>query len=78
MNKTYYFLFGGMACTTYLEAETLDVFKEVYIQEGFSVDLFIFEEGLTTPFELLNAFMGNDAYTCITEEDYNIINQMFN
>jgi len=76
MNKTYYFLFGGMACATYLE--TMDVFKEVYEQEGFSVDLFIFEEGLTTPFELLNAFSGNDAYCSITKEDYDIINGMFN
>ena len=32
--------------------------------------VFVFEDGITSPAELLNAFSGYGDYSCITEEEY--------
>jgi len=69
--KKYYFLFGGDACSSYSQKEDIQEFEEAYNQENFSATLFLYEEGVNTPVDLLAEFSGNEDYICLTEEEFN-------
>jgi hypothetical protein len=75
--KKSYFLFGGEACSTYLNAENgIPEFAETYEQKSFSATLFVWEDGVTTPTDLLGAFCGNDDYICLTEDEYDQLKEI--
>lgn len=68
--KKYYFLFGQDACAAYSQREDFEEFKEAYDQEDFNCTLFVYEDGVTSPVDLLSEFYGKDDYICLTKEEY--------
>jgi hypothetical protein len=68
----HYFLFGEAACFDYGNGGTDGVIAAINNEETTEeFSLFVFEDGVTAPVDLLYAYSGNGDYSCITEEDYN-------
>jgi hypothetical protein len=74
--KKYYFLFGADSCASYSQKEDIQEFTESYNDNGFSATLFIYQEGLNTPVELLAVYSGNEDYICLSEEEYNELKEI--
>lgn len=73
-----YFLFGSPTCTVFGD-EGVDGLIEAHeagaIQEP---TVFKFEDGVTTPTDLLGAFSGFEDYICLDEDEYENIVRTFN
>lgn len=69
----HFFLFGKNACAAIAE-ENVNGLLEAYENNAVdSIDLFVFEDGVTTPTDLLGAFCGHEDYYCLSEEEYNAL-----
>ena len=74
-----YFLFGSPTCTIFGD-EGVDGLVEAFETDAITEEptVFKFEDGVTTPTELLGAFCGFEDYICISEEEYEEIKTAFN
>jgi hypothetical protein len=70
MSKVTYFLFGEQAVDAY-EDGGADLVLELYEENDLSYQLFMFDEGHTSPGSLLYEYSGHTNYIIITEEEYN-------
>lgn len=69
----HFYLFGKNACAAIAE-ENVNGLLEAYENDAVdSIDLFVFEDGITTPTDLLAAFCGHEDYYCLSEEEYNAL-----
>jgi hypothetical protein len=68
-----YFLFGQEASIIYMDEGFKELLDNInYL--GYAV--FVFEEGRTSPLELLEAYDGWNGFAEITEEEYNILSNL--
>ena len=73
----HYFLFGESAVEIYGE-DGVDALIEQNEEEYLgSTEVFVFEDGITSPADLLCAFNGYGDYSCITEEEYEKLKDCF-
>jgi len=63
----HHFLFGSDICRELNDGGIKAAVKYAKNDSGFG--LFIFEDGITTPFELLEAAQGWDDYACLDEKE---------
>jgi hypothetical protein len=69
----HFYLFGKNACAAIAE-ENVNGLLEAYENDAVdSIELFVFEDGVTTPTDLLAAFCGHEDYYCLSEEEYNAL-----
>jgi hypothetical protein len=74
MNNKIYYLFGSKAAELYIETigseqEILDKFLEEELDYG----LFVYDEALNHPSDLLDAYDGWQGFAEITESFYNLL-----
>jgi len=73
----HYFLFGETVVKIYDE-EGVDALVQKNEEEYLdSAMVFVFEDGVTSPADLLCAFNGYSDYSCITEEEYEKLKDCF-
>ncbi len=69
MKKTY-FLFGESAVYRY-QTKGINSVVKAYEAGQISYTTFVWEDGKTTPQDLLLAYQGNNDFCIITEKEYN-------
>jgi hypothetical protein len=72
MEKVY-FIFGTEEVNCYNENDKIEDLILGIKENRLSDTSFVFTEGETSVFELVNAIVGYNEYCTITEEEYNII-----
>lgn len=72
----HYFLFGKSAVEIYDE-NGIEFLVERTADEYISGAVYVFENGVDHPAALLAAFNGYGDYSCITEEEYEMLKDCF-
>ena len=70
----HYFMFGDEQVASYENNEFKGLMKSLNNDLLDWPETFMFEDGVTTPEALLDAFNGNGNYVCISEKEYNKLN----
>jgi hypothetical protein len=70
----HYFLFGGEVCRELMDGGIKAAIKCAKTQSDWAV--FVFEDGITTPEELMEAADGWSNWACLTEKEYKKLNNI--
>lgn len=75
-NKKTYFIFGEMPSREYLDnGGNLKKIKKMLKNDACDAALFCFEENVTTPGDLLEAYDGWNGFAGITEKEYEFLSK---
>ena len=74
MNNKVYYIFGSEAAEVYIETfGSEQEILEKFLEEGLDYGLFVYNEALYHPSDLLDAYDGWGGFAEITESFYNLL-----